>query len=278
MSAQRRLQLLGSYLASTPRLRLEFSLRLADGRLRSRSAPLFWVGTAHRDSRADFARLQRLLRAFECPDALLDCHLAHSPASLYQGVAIDLDATRVRGHLFMHCRDGTRERRLGLGWDGQKLEVTEYRAGLLTHAGDRDWLLHHVHRDYDGLLAALLREARLLGQGGYWVQRQQGQDTEIYLTYPWHPLLASLAPSLNAHLPAPLPQTWQRYRAAPIRHVGFSCRPGPAPAMTLYASAPYAGPWPLSLRELQERVMRSAAAESRRRPASQERSTADPPR
>jgi hypothetical protein len=255
MTGRHRLQLMGRYLAAAPRLRLEFSLRLTGAELRPRPAPLFWLGAAHRDSQADFARLHQLLRALECPQELLECQLARSADSLYQGVAIDLDAARVRGNLFMHYRAETRERRLGLGWDGQTLRFTEYRAGPLTDADDRCWLLNHVHRDYYRLLEALLRDARLCGQGGYWVQRKQVQDTEVYLTYPWHPPLASLAPSLNAHLPTPLPESWQRYRAAPIRHIGFSCRADPIPAMTLYASAPYAGPWPLSLRELEERVM-----------------------
>lgn len=255
MLTRHRLRVLGRYLASAPGLRLEFSLRLAAARLSSRAAPLFWVGAAHRDSQADFARVRQLLRAFECPEALLERHLAHSRHSLYQGVAIDLDAPQVRGALFMHCRDETGERRLGLGWDGQAVHVTEYRAGRLASAGTRDWLLAQVHRDYRGLLGALLGEARLLGQGGYWVQRKEAHDTEIYLTYPWHPPLASLAPTLTAHLPAPLPDSWHRYRAAPIRHIGFSCRPDPMAAMTLYASAPYVGPWPLSLSELEETVM-----------------------
>lgn len=171
-------------------------------------------------------------------------------------MAVDLDALRGRGHLFIHGRDGGRERRLGLGWEGGRtLAVTEYRTGRLSPAGHRDWLLEQVHGDYRGLLAALLRDERLRGQGGYWVQRRQGQDTEIYLTYPWHPPLASLAPSLEACLPAPLPGTWPRYRAAPVRHVGFSGQLDPAPALTLYASAPYTGPWPLSLGELEDRVM-----------------------
>ena len=261
MTGRHRLQLVGGYLAATPRLRLEFSLRLAGAELRPRPAPLFWLGAAHRDSQADFARLHRLLRALECPQELLQYQLARSPDSLYQGVAIDLDTARVRGNLFMHCRDETRERRLGLGWDGQAaLRFTEYRAGPLTHVGDRCWLLNHVHRDYHGLLAALLDDARLSAQGGYWVQLEQARDTELYLTYPWHPPLASLAPDLNAHLPAPLPQAWQRYRAAPIRHIGFSCRADPRPAVTLYASAPYAGPWPLSLGELEEKVMEGSRA------------------
>ncbi|HLY64821.1 MAG TPA: hypothetical protein VKU60_04730, partial [Chloroflexota bacterium] len=110
------------------------------------------------------------------------------------------------------------------------------------------------HREYYGLLEALLREARLSGQGGYWVQRKQAEDTEVYLTYPWHPPLASLAPSLNAYLLTPLPESWKRYRAAPIRQIGFSCRADPMPAMTLYASALHAGPWPLSQRDLEEKV------------------------
>lgn len=255
MLTRHRLQVLERYLASAPGLRVEFSLRLAAARLRSRPAPLFWVGAGHRDSQADFARVRRLLRAFDCPAALLESHLAHSRHSLYQGVAIDLDAPQLRGNLFMHCRDESGERRLGLGWDGQTVHVTEYRAGRLSDTGRRDWLLAQVHPDYRELVAALLDEARLPGQGGYWVQRRQGRDTEVYLTYPWHPPLADLAPTLTAHLPAPLPDTWHRYRAAPIRHLGFSCRPDPLPAMTLYASAPYAGPWPLSLGELEETVM-----------------------
>jgi hypothetical protein len=255
MTGRHRLQLVGRYLAATPRLRLEFSLRLTGTGLHPRPAPLFWLGAAHRDSQADFARLRRLLGALECPQELLECQLARSPDSLYQGVAIDLDAARVRGRLFMHCRDKTRERRLGLGWDGQTLRFTEYRVGPLTDADDRYWLLNQVHRDYYELMGGLLREARLSGQGGYWVQREQAQDTEIYLTYPWHPPLASLVPSLNAHLLTPLPESWQRYRAAPIRHIGFSCRADPMPTMTLYASAPYAGPWPLSLGELEQQVM-----------------------
>ena len=252
MTASGRLQLAGRYLAGTHCLRLEFSLRLAGAELRLRPAPLFWLGAAHRDSQADFARLHRLLRALECPQELLDCQLARSPDSLYQGVAIDLDAARVRGNLFMHCRNQTR---LGLGWNGQTLRHTEYRAGLLTDVSDRCWLLSHVHSQYRGVLKALLGEARLSGQGGYWVQREQEQDTELYLTYPWHPPLASLAPSLNAHMLTPLPESWQRYRAAPVRHIGFSCRADPTPAMTLYASAPYANTWPASLAELEEQVM-----------------------
>lgn len=256
MTGRHRLELAGRYLAAMPRLRMEFSLRLTGAELRPRPAPLFWVGAAHRDSQADFARLHRLLRALECPQELLECQLARSPGSLYQGVAIDLDAARGRGSLFMHCREQTREHRLGLGWDGQALRFTEYRAGPLTDAGDRHWLMDHVHRDYRGLLEALLREARLRGQGGYWVQREQGRkDTEFYLTYPWHPTLASLAPGLNAHLPTPLPESWRRYRTAPIRHIGFSCRADPMPAITLYASAPHTGSWPLSLREVEEKVM-----------------------
>jgi hypothetical protein len=255
MPSRHRWEVLGRYLAPAPGLRLEFSLRLAEGRLRPRSAPLFWLGAAHRDSQAEFARVRQLLSALDCPQALLECHQAHSPDSLYQGVAIDMDASLVRGTLFMHCRDETRERRLGLGWEGHALQVTEYRAGLLARAGDRDWLLTRVHSDYHELLAALLRDARLLAEGGYWVQHRQAGDTEVYLTYPWHPPLASLAPTLTAHLPAPLPQAWQRYRAAPIRHLGFSCRPDPRPTLTLYASAPYAGPWPRSLPELEEQVM-----------------------
>lgn len=255
MLTRHRLQVLERYLASAPGLRVEFSLRLAAARLRSRTTPLFWVGAAHRDSLADFARVGQLLRAFDCPDEVLERHLAHSRHSLYQGVAVDLDAPQLRGTLFMHWRDETGERRLGLGWDGQAVHVTDYRAGRLSDAGTCDWLLTHVHRDYRSLLRALLGEARLLGQGGYWVQHRQAHDTEIYLTYPWHPPLAGLAPTLTAHVPALFPGAWRRYRAAPIRHIGFSCRPDPMPAMTLYASAPYAGPWPLSLRELEETVM-----------------------
>lgn len=252
-----RLRLAGRYLADAPRLRLEFSLRLTGSELTPRPAPLFWLGAAHRDSQADFARLHLLLRAFECPQELLRCHLASSPDSLYQGVAIDLDSERGRGHLFMHCRfqHCRSERRLGLGWDGQTVRFTEYRTGYLTDAGDRCWLLDQVHRDYRGLLEVLLGEERLRGDGGYWVQREQARDTEVYLTYPWHPPLASLAPSLDAHLPAPLPDAWQRYRAAPVRHIGFGCRPDRTPAITLYSSGPYTRPWPLSLAELEQKVM-----------------------
>jgi hypothetical protein len=260
MTDQHRLRVVGRFLASAPGLRLEFSMRLAGARLRTRPAPLFWVGAAHRDSQPDFARLGRLLRALECPDALLECQLARSGDSLYQGVAIDLDAAPGRGNLFIHWRDETREQRLGLGWDGQTVHFSEYRAGRLNRADRRDWLLAQVHRDYQCLLAALLRETRLLDQGGYWVQRKQARDTEIYLTYPWHPPLASLAPTLAAHVPAPSAASWQRYGAAPVRHIGLSCQPEANPAVTLYASAPYVGPWPRSLRELEENVMSLAAA------------------
>ena len=104
MLTRHRLHILGRYLASAPGLRLEFSLRLAAARLSSRAAPLFWVGAAHRDSQADFARVGQLLRAFDCPEAVLQRHRAHSRHSLYQGVAIDLDAPQVRGALFMTCR------------------------------------------------------------------------------------------------------------------------------------------------------------------------------
>lgn len=255
VTSRHRLRLAGRHLAAVPGLRLEFSLRLAGAELRPRPAPLFWVGVAHRDSQADFARLHRLLRALRCPRELLQGHLARSPDSLYQGVAIDLGAARVRGSLFMHCRAGTRDRRLGLGWDGQALRFTEYRAGPLADPGTRRWLLDHVHRDHREPLEGLLREPRLSHQGGYWVQREGVADTEIYLTCPWHPPLASLAPRLRAHAAPPLSGSWQRYRAAPVRHIGFSCRSDPAPAITLYASAPYAGPWPLSRRELEEKVM-----------------------
>lgn len=257
MPGHGRLRLAGSYLADAPRLRLEFSLRLTGSALRARSAPLFWLGAAHRDSQADFARLHRLLQALQCPPELLERHLARSADSLYQGVAIDLESERGRGHLFMHCRfQGCHsERRLGLGWDGQTLRFTEYHTGSLTGVRDRRWLLDQVHSDFRELLAALLHEERLQGQGGYWVQREQGRDTEVYLTYPWHPSLASLAPTMDAHRPAPLPGTWQRYRAAPVRHIGFSCQPDPAPAITLYSSGPYARPWPRSLAELEQQVM-----------------------
>jgi hypothetical protein len=105
MPSRHRWEVLRRYLASAPGLRLEFSLRLAEGRLRPRSAPLFWLGAAHRDSQAEFARVRQLLSALDGPEALLECHRAHSPDSLYQGVAIDLDAPLVRGTLFMHCRD-----------------------------------------------------------------------------------------------------------------------------------------------------------------------------
>lgn len=252
MPGHGRLRLAGRYLGDAPRLRLEFSLRLTGSSLRPRSAPLFWLGAAHRDSQADFARLHRLLRAFDCPHELLECHLARSPYSLYQGVAIDLDSERGRGHLFMHCGGKPGDRRLGLGWDGQALRFTEYRTGSLTAASDRQWLLDHVHRDYREPLTALLSEERLRGQGGYWVQRERGHDTEMYLTYPWHPPLASLAHVLDAH-------PGQRYRTAPVRHIGFSLRPDPAPAITLYCSGPYARPWPRSLAELEQRVMGGTA-------------------
>jgi hypothetical protein len=266
MTAPHRLELAGRYLAAAPGLRLEFSLRLAGAELRPRSAPLFWLGAADRDSQADFERLHRLLRALDCPQELLECHLARSPGSLYQGVAIDLDAACGRGNLFMHCRDDNRERRLGLGWEGQALRCTEYLAGRLADAGasDRRWLLDHIHRDYYRLFEALLDDARLSAQGGYWVQREQGRDTELYLTYPWRPALDCLAPGLNAHLLTPLPESWQRYRAAPVRHIGFSCRADPSPAMTLYASAPYAGPWPASRAELEEQVMGPARSRASR--------------
>lgn len=255
LRAQHRLRLVGRHLAAAQVLRLEFSLRLEGAQLRTRPAPLFWVGAAHRDSQADFARLGGLLRALGCPAALLECHRTRSADSLYQGVALDLDAARVRGQLFMHYRDATGDRRLGVGWDGDLVACTGYDAGRLSQDGSRDWLLSHVHRDYRDLLTALLRDARLVGQGGYWVQRRAARATELYLTYPWHPPLTSLAPALARHLPGPSAQTWRRYANAPVRHIGFSCQPESPPAVTLYASAPHAGPWPLSLRELQSEVM-----------------------
>ncbi len=257
MPACHRLQLLGHHLASVPTLRIECSLQWAGGRLQIRPKPMFWVGFAHRDSRADFEQLHQLLVALECPPALLDSHRNLSLCSLYQGVVVDINSARTQGTLFMHYRDDAGERRLGLGWDENRVQPTDYRTGRLTIAEERNWLQRHVHLDYQQLLGELLDDARLIDKGGYWVQRKQGQDTELYLTYPWHPSLWSLSQSLSARLLETSPDEWQRYRAVAVRHIGFSCLHNSKPAMTFYISTPYSGSWPCNFEAFEMKVLGS---------------------
>lgn len=241
-----RLQLLGQHLAALPGLRLECSWRLLDGRLQTRPKPMFWLGAAHRHSRVDFDRLHGLLSALECPSAWLELHRQYSVTSRYQGVAVDLDARHNRGTLFMHYRDETGERRLGLAWDGDNLQRSEYCSARLSQSGEHHRLLHQVHAVHRDLLAALLRDTRLLDQGGYWVQHRQGQAIEIYLTYPWHPSSGQLWQPFDTRLLARLPDGWQRHQEVLIRHIGFSCQSVAEPTLTFYTPLPRPDVWPSS--------------------------------
>lgn len=229
MPERQRLQLLGQHLATAPGLRMEFSLQLCGTRLR-------------------------------CPVALQQYQREHSPRALYQGLALDLGSDAAPVSLFLHCRDRHGEQRLGCRWDGQQLQHSEYRTGTLHSARRRDWLQQQVPPDHQPLLARLLQAPRLIRRGGYWLQYQHGQLQEIYLTYPWHPLLHSLAPALAACLPPTAPALWQAYQHAPIRHLGFSSQCQPAPALTLYVGARHYGRWPQTLAELEQGVIASATA------------------
>jgi hypothetical protein len=258
MPSRDRLIVLERHLGDVPGLRMEFSVEATETQVRTRSAPLFWVGLPGRDNQAAFLRLHRLLAALDCPPEILDIHLAHCARSLYQGVAVDLVDERPRGSLFIHDRVEDGERRWGHGWTGREIQRTDYQAGRLTEVDVLPVLARRVHEDLRDALVRLLSDPRLLREGGYWLQTREGQDGEIYLTHPWHPQLDSMAPLLEAALPAERMLDLERYRDVPLRHIGLASRSSPL-ALTFYFSAPFAGPWPRDMAELEQSVRASAA-------------------
>lgn len=250
-----RLLTLSRHLAPVRGLRVETSLELVDGTLRSRRKPLFWVGVSHRDSQDVFTRLHEALQALQCPPEVLELHRAHSAHSLYQGIGLDMLPDQSGGRLFMHCRT---QERIGIRWGDGTWQEARYITGRFTDRHMWDNLAEQIHAGQREAFLSLTQQKRVKTEAGYWLQLRQGLACEIYVTLPWHPAFDELhchCPDLARQISS---ESLRHYGAGRVRHIGFSTQSEIDPKASFYISSGNVRSWSDDLKELEDSILRSS--------------------
>jgi hypothetical protein len=259
-TAERVLALLGAELRGRAQVDLEFSIRLRRGHVAPRGRFGCWVEGSSSES---FEPLARSLKRLDAPPSV--CAAQRSVENpVRQGICVSLDESGPEFRLYLHGREPS-------------TLADRYRAWRWRPGGAplrSDYTFHFLPETPSGLrpldlvaahlrpaLARLLADERLRQLSGFWLREGPcGRVEQVDLAFPWRPQAKTLRGLLDLAEMLSLPREASRdWRELSLRHVALRVG-SDTPTVTLYASAPLNGSWPVGEGALQERVRRGARA------------------